>query len=258
MKRNIMILLFSLFAFSISAQSLTQQAAAAYNADKYSEAIELYNRVLHEEGVSSDLYYNLGNCYYKSGLLGKAVLCYERALLYNPNNEDALTNLAFVNSKLADKIVDDENIVHVFFQRIVTLTTSNGWAIIAIVSFLLLIGAVALYIFSGVVLLRKIGFFGGGVFLIVAIAANVIAFQAASRIKNHNYAIVQHDSVILSTSPREPKNKTEEAFMLHVGAKVELLDSLISTKDSVAVKWYEVKAGTNNRAWIKGEAIEKI
>ena len=90
MKRNIMILLFSLFAFSISAQSLTQQAAAAYNADKYSEAIELYNRVLHEEGVSSDLYYNLGNCYYKSGLLGKAVLCYERALLYNPNNEDAL------------------------------------------------------------------------------------------------------------------------------------------------------------------------
>ena len=87
MKRNIIILLFSLFAFSISAQSLTQQAAAAYNADKYSEAIELYNRVLNEEGVSSDLFYNLGNCYYKSGLLGKAVLCYERALLYNPNNQ---------------------------------------------------------------------------------------------------------------------------------------------------------------------------
>ena len=154
--------------------------------------------------------------------------------------------------------MDDENIVHVFFQRIVTLTTSNGWAIIAIVSFLLLIGAVALYIFSGVVLLRKIGFFGGAAFLIITIAANVIAFQAASRIKNHNYAIVQQESVILSTSPREPKNKTEEAFMLHVGAKVELLDSLVSTKDSVAVKWYEVKAGTNNRAWIKGEAIEKI
>ena len=168
-------------ALMTSAQSITKQAAVADNADKYSEAIELYNRVLHEEGVSSDLYYNLGNCYYKSGLLGKAVLCYERALLYNPNNEDALTNLAFVNSKLADKIVDDENIVHVFFQRIVTLTTSNGWAIIAIVSFLLLIGAVALYIFSGVVLLRHIGFFVGGLFLLLPIAAHGFPFQVASR-----------------------------------------------------------------------------
>ena len=67
-----------------SAQSLVKKAEDAYMSDKYGEAISIYQEVMQKEGVSSDLYYNMGNAYYKSGQLGKAVLFYERALLLNP------------------------------------------------------------------------------------------------------------------------------------------------------------------------------
>ena len=258
MKRYILYVLICLSSLTVSAQSLTEKAEEAYMSDKYSEAVDIYEEIMQKEGISSDLYYNIGNAYYKSGRLGKAVLYYERALLLDPNNEDAQVNLDFVKTKLTDKLDFNENIVDSFVRNFRNLASPNGWAVVAIASFLLLLCAVAVYFFSNVVLLRKIGFFGGFLFLVVCIIANVMAVKTANAVTGSNYAVVMKNVTILSTSPREPRSKAEEAFMLHEGAKVEMLDSVVVKLDSIQQKWYDVKADDTHRAWINGADIEKI
>ncbi len=258
MARYILYLIFSSVIFLCNSQSLTQKAANAYSADRYGEAIETYNQIIKEQGVSSDLYYNLGNAYYKSGMLGKSVLCFERSLLLNPGNKDAQANLDFVNSKIADKFSTDENIIDSFMDSVMSFTNANGWAMIAISSFIVLLLFAALYIFSANIWLRKVGFFGGMALLVVCVFTNIIAFNRARTVKDSGYAVVMSHETVLSTAPREPKSKTEEAFLLHEGAKVMLLDSVEVKTDSIVNKWYDVVADETHRAWIKGADIEKI
>lgn len=259
MKRFIVyILLISFSTIAITAQSLAKKAEDAYMADKYGDAISIYHEIMQKEGVSSDLYYNLGNSYYKSGQIGKAILFYERALLLNPNNDDARTNLDFVRTKLVDKMTFSENIVDSFVRNFKSLTTPNGWAVIGIVSFLLILGSVAVYFFNENVLLRKIGFFCGLLFIMICVLANVMAVKTATEFEHNKFAIVMKPVSVLSTSPREPKSKIEEAFMLHEGTKVEMLDSVEVKVDSVSQKWFDIKSDDTHRAWIKASDIERI
>ena len=85
-------------------KSLADQANAAYQRDDFNSALSLYEQAAKEDGTSSLLYYDMGNTHYRLGNMGKAVLCYERALLLDPSNDDARTNLEFVNDKLQLKI----------------------------------------------------------------------------------------------------------------------------------------------------------
>ena len=85
----------ALISFSSMAQSLIEKANAEYDADKFANALELYLQASVEDGVSSDLFYNIGNTYYRMGELGQSVLYYERALMLDPRNEDAKSNLEY-------------------------------------------------------------------------------------------------------------------------------------------------------------------
>lgn len=76
---------------------------AAYEAGDYGAAIDRYREVAQSGVVHRDLYYNLGNAYFKSGDLGHAVLWYERSLELDPRNDDTRANLAVVRSMLRDQ-----------------------------------------------------------------------------------------------------------------------------------------------------------
>ena len=87
MKKIYIYLLFVVIGISpIYSQTTMTHANEAYGQEDYIKAIELYEQTLREQGVSSDLYYNLGNAYYKHNEFAKAILNYERALLLNPGN----------------------------------------------------------------------------------------------------------------------------------------------------------------------------
>ena len=62
MKKIYIYLLFVVIGISpIYSQTTLTQANEAYGQEDYIKAIELYEQTLREQGVSSDLYYNLGN-----------------------------------------------------------------------------------------------------------------------------------------------------------------------------------------------------
>jgi hypothetical protein len=76
---------------------------AAYEAGDYGAAIDRYMEVVNAGIVHRDLYYNLGNAFFKSGELGHAVLWYERALELDPRNDDVRANVAVVRAMLRDQ-----------------------------------------------------------------------------------------------------------------------------------------------------------
>lgn len=249
---------FCLSVQSLLAQTVSEKAEKAYTEDKYQEAVTLYEQLIKEGQVSSDLYYNLGNSYFKSGNLGKSVLSYERALLLDPNNAEAETNLAFVNSKIKDKMSNGENMMNTLYASILHSFSYNGWATLGIISFLLILVCAALYIFNEGVLIRKIGFFGGMSMILICLLANVFAFKSSKALTDSDKAVIIDYSVVLSLSPREPKSKSEEAFILNEGAKVEIIDSVEVKEGEIKQVWYNVQADDAHKAWIDSKHVEKI
>ncbi len=258
MKQLYAILILLVTVFTSSASSVIAQADSAYMRDDYAQAVKLYTEAIDNEGSSTLLYYNLGNAYYRMGQLGKAIVCYERALRLDPTNNDAKTNLEFVNSKITDQAGDNGTFISNTFDKIIDYCHANGWAWIAITSFILFLLSIALYVFASSIMLRKTGFFGAIILILVSVVSNIFAYQAAGKANSHNHAVIIEPSTILSTSPRIPKDRSEEAMLLHEGTKVEILDSVSTTIDSIATKWYDVKVDNSHRAWVNSSAIEKI
>lgn len=255
--RIILISVFILTAIMQSMASLTQDADSAYNQERFSEAVKLYNRALVENGRNADLYYNLGNANYRSGKIAQAVLAYERALRVNPAHADARANLEFVNSRLEDKPEDNNSLLTRAHQSVVRAMSANGWAWTAFAAFVLLCGAAALYIFSGNIMLRKTGFFGGMILVVVTIYFVVVAADASSRIDDHSEAIVTVPSTLLNSVPRQPR-QTEKVVPLHEGTKVEIIDSVATPDDPVSPRWYNVRINGSTGAWLRATDVERI
>lgn len=238
-----------------SASNLISQADSAYSADNFPMAERLYKEALIHHGTSSVLFYNLGNTYYRQGNLGMALVNYERALKLDPSNSDARINLEFVKGKIADRQIDEGSIMETLWDNTVTLFKADTWAWIAVVLFALFLAGLVTYLFSRVVIVRKISFFGGAIVFILCAAAIIISFAAANRIESDSWAIVLPPASQLSTSPREARTQSEEAFLLHEGTKVEIVDSVQTSGEG---KWYEVLVAGRERAWIKAADVERI
>lgn len=260
MKRYILTLCLVFIAgiVALDAQTLTQQADSAYMDDNFARATELYLEIAATEGTSSNLYYNLGNSYYRQGKLGKAILYYERALRLDPANKDARANLEFVNSKITDEPGDRGMFISNTVNGFARTVPANTWASIALATFVLMLCSIALYVFASNIRARKTGFFGAIILLFVCVLANIFASIATRYSTSSDEAVIIVPSTILSTSPRTPKDRSEEALLLHEGTVVEIIDSVTTRIDSTAVKWYDVQVDNHNRAWINGTAIERI
>lgn len=235
-----------------------QLADSAYNKEAYTQAISLYNKALAENGRNADLYYNLGNAYYRQGNVAQAILAYERALRINPAFAEARANLSFVNSRLEDKPEDNNSLLTCAHNSVMSCMSANSWAWTAFVAFVVLCGLIALYIFSSNVLARKFGFFGGLALLVVTIYFVVVAADASSRVNDHSEAIVTVPSTLLNSVPRQPK-QTEKVVPLHEGTKVQIVDSVATPDDPKSPRWYNVRIGGGSTgAWLRATDVERI
>lgn len=252
------ILLFLPSIFASADTDLIQLADSAYTADDFKEAADAYLHVLNTEGSSAQLYYNLGNCYYRLDEIGKAILCYERSLRLDPTFNDARANLEFVNSKIVDRPGERGTFIGNALDSMASSAHSNLWAWLALGCFLLTVIGVVAYFFSDTISIKKIGFFGSFASIIISACFLFLSLRAASISSADNVAIITSPSSILSTSPRVPKDRNQEAMLLHEGTKVTIIDSVRSTTDSINSLWYDVEVDNTHRAWINAAAVEKI
>lgn len=232
-------------------------ADSAYNDLAYSRALELYKQAADSAGASTHLYYNIGNTYYRLGDLGRAVLWYERALQLDPSNKDARANLEFVNTRITDRPVDDRSLVTRIYDNVTNSAHPDTWAWVTFGLFALTVAAFVGYLMTRQVMVRKTCFFGGAALLVLTILSLSVALTGSSRASNHNRGIITVPSAQLSTAPRAAVDANSQAFLLHEGTKVEIVDSVMPSQPGTGEAWYEVKIG-NARAWINARDIERI
>lgn len=260
MTRHIVIYIVTFFACLMAqAEPLTlaQQADSAYNNNDYYAAVGLYHQAMNKEGTSAQLYYNLANSYYRIGKLGKSVLYYNRALAVDPSMDDARANLEFVNKQIIDKPDDDSTFLGSVHRGIMRVMSPDAWAWTAFGLFVLMLAAAALYIFSGRIALRKLGFFGGFVLIVLFIYAVVIAAQSSSLPYDHSRAVVITPTSNFSTSPGNSEEGSK-IIPVHEGTVVEIVDSITLPDQSASPLWYEVKINSSTRVWARSNDLEKI
>ena len=223
-------------------------ADSAYVNGNYQEAIKVYESLL-KQGESAELYYNLGNAYYRTENITRAVLNYERALLLSPGDGDIRFNLQIARSKTIDKIVPESEMFFVtWYRSLVNIMSVDGWGRMALVSLALVIVLFLVYLFSARVWVQKVGFFGGGILLVVFVFSNFFAWQQRQQLLNREGAIVVAPSVTVKSTPAQ--NGTN-LFILHEGTKVVITDGSMKS-------WREIRLADGKKGWIESKKIELI
>lgn len=237
------------FSTEKSGKNITKSGGdSAYIKNDYKSAIQIYEALL-EKGEAAEVYYNLGNCYYKTNDIAKSILNYERALLLDPGNTDIRVNLEMARAKTVDKITPIPDIFFVaWIKSLINCLSVDAWAKCGILFFMLFLVAVALFFFSKQASLKKGGFIGGIVFLILVVLSNVFASQQKAVLVNRNAAIVLVPSVTVRSTPSESGTSL---FILHEGSKVEL-------KDNSMREWKEIRLEDGKVGWVPTSSIEVI
>lgn len=244
-----MLLMLTLMMFPMTIHAITKQDAdAEYSKGNYQQAIKDYEELL-KAGESAEIYYNLGNAYYRTENITRSVLNYERALLLNPADEDIRFNLQMARSKTIDKITpESEMFFFTWYRSLVNLMTIDNWARLAIASMILTLILALVYLFASHLTLRKIGFYGGVLFLVIFLLSNLFAFQQKQMLMKRNGAIVIAPSVTIKKTPEA--NSTDQG-VIHEGTRVDIIDDTMRD-------WKEIHLADGREGWIPTSQIEKI
>ena len=224
------------------------EADSSYVRGQYQQAITQYEALL-KQGASADLYYNLGNAYYRTENIPEAVLNYERALLLSPGDRDIRFNLQIARSMTFDKIVPESEMFFVtWYRSLVSMMSVDGWARTALVALALTIILLLVYLFSERIWLRKAGFFGGVALLVLFVGANIFAWQQKKDLLNRKGAIIFAPAVTVKSTPAA--NGTD-LFILHEGTKVVITDGSMK-------EWKEIRLADGKEGWIESKHIRVI
>ena len=229
-------------------ENAARNADSLYRAAKYEEAAKEYEQVLAAGYTSADLYYNLGNTYYRLGLMGQSILNYERALRLNPGMDDAKENLELANSKTVDRITVMPRLFLVkWYNALCTGITPGTWQAIVLILLALVGAAVALFFLARRIGVRKgalISVAGFGVLLLLSVLFLVVS---TLRFNAREGAIVIQPTVTVKSSP---ELQSVDKLILHEGTKVSVGDSLSG--------WYKITLADGTTGWCQTENIERI
>ena len=234
--------------FAQNPQSIIAEGNMAYTEGLYTDAIDSYLEVADAGFEAPELFYNLGNAYFKMNDFPHAILWYERAHRLDPGNEDIDYNLKVANSKIADKIDPLPELFYIkWYKSVVNLFPVNTWAVQTIAYFILTLVAVTLYFISRKLFLRKTGFWAAFLFFALTLFTLLFSVSGYNRMKTLHEAIVFDPTITVRSSPDE---KSVDLFVIHEGTKVRLLDKI--------GEWYEIRIDNGSVGWLPEESLEEI
>jgi tetratricopeptide (TPR) repeat protein len=219
-----------------------------YQKGKYQEAITAYESVFRTKKQSAELYFNIGNCYYKLNKVAPAIYNYEKALLLNPNDAEIQNNLKFAQKLQIDDI---KTVEKVGFNKLIQDFTNtfhyNTWGGIAVgLSIVFLLFFVGYY-FSQITVSKRLFFFGMFFVMLLLIVSVAAAIFEKNQYNNDQPAIVFSEIVSVKS---EPKNSATDAFVIHEGTKVYVIETLDN--------WDKIQLTDGNEGWIENSAIKRL
>lgn len=247
MKISVFVLI-ALFPILVWSQASFDKANELYKQDKFEEAAQLYEEILEGGQHSAEVYFNLGNAYYKLNKVAPAIYNYERALLLEPNNKDVQTNLKFAQNMTIDEIKEAPK---VGFRNWLSGFTSvyhyDVWAKIAVgFSVMCLLGFAGFY-FIHRISLKRIFFALMVVFLLSSVMSIMLSVFEKNRAESYNPAIIFSENVNLKS---EPRSISDNVITLHEGTKVYIQESVDD--------WFRVELPDGTQGWLEKETIRSL
>ncbi|OUS01443.1 ion channel protein [Flavobacteriales bacterium 33_180_T64] len=249
MKPLIYILAF-LYSISFFAQNnkVFEHANSLYTEGNYTEAIEEYNAILETDVHSADLYFNIANAHYKLNHIAPSIYYYEKALLLRPNDEDIKNNIAYARNMTIDAI---DILPEVGFSRLiknVTNTTSfDNWAKLAVGLVFAFVILFLIYYFSLSTSKKRIAFISSIACLFLSSIAVTLAFNKYKLVESDQPAIVFAQEAQIKS---EPNLRSSEAFKLHEGTKVQIIDTIKN--------WKEIRITDGKTGWVLNTDIKML
>jgi len=224
------------------AQTGFERGNELYRQGKYPEAIAAYEDILSNQMESAEVYFNLGNAHFKMNRVAPAIYNYEKALLLKPGDDDIITNLKF-----ARKMTVDESGTQRESESIFGVLNYEIWGWLAISFSCLLVLCFAGYYLTSKVILKRAGFGGMAVATVLMITCLIAAFSVRSTLNEERPAIVFSATASVKS---EPVTGSAEAFALHEGTKVYVLENLDN--------WKKIELSGNREGWIEASAIKEL
>jgi Tetratricopeptide repeat/Bacterial SH3 domain len=230
-------------------QGFFEEGNQQYSAGDYAGAVESYKKIIDAGMASGEVYYNLGNAYFRLGDLGRATLFYERALRERPGDPDTLANLELVRSVAVDDIAPLPRFwvlrvvewwVHLIPRAVLIaiVATAYGMAGAAVIT-LLLTRSAPLHRWTRHILATS-------VVVLVLSATNLLVREL--RIGESVQGVVLAAEADAQSAPSD--DRSLQVFTIHAGTTVRV--------EQESGEWAEIVLQDGQVGWIKRDAIEII
>lgn len=241
----ILICFATLTSWSQSATELYNQAGQSYQSKEYRKAADDYEKLLAQGYENSEVYYNLGNCYFKLDSIAKCILSFERAMKLSPGDEDIIHNLKLARLKTVDNIkpVPQLQIV-TWWNNFINFRSSGGWAMMAVALLWFALLLVAFAIFFG---RRRVFSILAMLFLVFSLSSFALAATRKQQEENPSAAIVTVSSSYVKSAPDA---NAHDLFMIHEGSRIQLLDKV--------GEWNKIRLEDGKVGWMEQGKFERI
>ena len=241
------LLLLTILSDSQDINTIFQESNEYYTNGKYQNAVNGYQNIIDLGFESAELYFNLGNTYYKLNNIPESNYYYEKAKVLSPNDKDISTNLIFAQNLRIDKIerlpvTQIQNFKLIFLD----VFTERGWSILFIIIIWSLCSAFVLYLLLKDPKFKRLFFSLSIVFLIFSSLILYLSFEK-KELNDTKYAII-YDKEIEVWS--EPNKISELKFLLHEGTKVKQIDMIED--------WVSIQLENGTLGWIKFSGIKLL
>lgn len=242
MKRLIFILSLFICSQNFASEQVFELGNKQYVNENYSAAISLYDSILTSGLESSELYYNLGNCHYKTNDWANAIWHYEKSLQLN-NNEKTKHNLELVKLKIIDRI---EPLPQLFYQKwwinLTQTLSTQVWQILTLfgMGFTFILQLISQFTSLKSKLITKI-------FSAITVIILLITQTSYHNNFTKKEAIIFSETITVNSAPT---SSSTNLFTLHAGSKVEIIDTIGD--------WINIKIANGNSGWIGQNSIKEL
>lgn len=242
----IMLLMVSLQSERISADSLFALGNRYFRIEKYDYALDAYSAIL-EQVEHPDLYFNMGNTFYRLGDVGKAVWAYEKGLQFSPRQKDLNHNLDIVNTRVQDRIEMPQG--YFFIEWYSSL--KNQYTL----QDLIVWGGLMILLFAFAGIFKEFGIldmvFAGRTqifFLILTVIIHGLALDKYWELSDREEGVVISPVVNVRSAPVDRDEKV--IFRIHEGLKVDIAQSQPG--------WFEIILLDGKKGWIPYKSLLKL
>ena len=245
---KIIFVLITNLSFSQNSENYFKAGNDFYNNGQFENALDSYLKVLNQNYHSAELYFNIGNTYYKLDSIAHSIFYFEKAKKMSPMDRDILNNLGYAENMKIDLIEKlPKSQIENFQIYLFNIFSSNqlGYIILLLLWFFCIL--FSLYYFIRNSRLKKILFLISSLFFLLIATTFIIGIQKSIYDSSLTEAIVFEKQISVND---EPNDRSEVLFNLHEGTKVNILEKLEN--------WLKIKLENGAEGWIKSKGIKQI